>query len=54
MPSGCMAGSGINLVGAVTYFNVGIGLTLLGRSCSTRRELYFQLFFEMVLAVETR
>jgi hypothetical protein len=33
--------------GSVVYFNVGIGLTLLGRSCSTREELYFQLF-EMI------
>jgi hypothetical protein len=30
--------------GSVVYFNVGIGLTFLGRCCSTRRELYFQLF----------
>jgi hypothetical protein len=36
--------------GSVVYFNVGIGLTFLGRSCSTRRqELYFQLFFEKIL-----
>ena len=40
--------------GSVVYFNVGIGLTFLGRSCSTRQELYFQLFFEMILAVECR
>jgi hypothetical protein len=39
--------------GSVVYFNVGIGLTFLGRSCSTRQELYFQLFFEKILAVET-
>jgi hypothetical protein len=32
--------------GSVVYFNVGIGLTFLGRSCSTREELYFQLFFK--------
>ena len=32
--------------GSVVYFNVGIGLTFLGRSCSTRQELYFQLLFE--------
>ncbi len=31
--------------GSVVYFNVGIGLTFLGRSCSTRQELYFELFF---------
>jgi hypothetical protein len=30
--------------GSVVYFNVGVGLTFLGRSCSTRRELYFYLF----------
>jgi hypothetical protein len=30
----------------IVYFNVGIGLTFFGRSCSTRQELYFQLFFE--------
>ena len=30
--------------GSVVYFNVGIGLTFLGRSCSTCQELYFQLF----------
>jgi hypothetical protein len=40
--------------GSVVYFNVGIGLTFLGRCCSTRRELYFQLFFKMILAVECR
>jgi hypothetical protein len=35
--------------GSVVYFNVGIvGPTFLGRSCSTRQELYFQLFFEMI------
>ena len=28
-----------------TLKNVGIGLTFLGRSCITRLELYFQLFF---------
>jgi hypothetical protein len=39
--------------GSVVYFNVGIGLTFLGRCCSTCQELYFQLFFEMILAVET-
>ena len=38
--------------GSVVYFNVGIGLTFLGRCCSTRQELYFQLFVEMILAVE--
>jgi hypothetical protein len=27
--------------GSVVYFNVGIGLTFLGRSCSTRHELHF-------------
>jgi hypothetical protein len=32
--------------GSVLYFNVGIGLTFLGRCCSTRQELYFQLIFE--------
>jgi hypothetical protein len=31
--------------GSVVYFNVRIRLTFLGRSCSTRHELYFQLFF---------
>jgi hypothetical protein len=31
--------------GSVVYFNVGIGLTFLGRCCSTCQELYFQLFF---------
>jgi hypothetical protein len=31
--------------GSVVYFNVGIGLIFLGRSCSTRQELYFQLLF---------
>jgi hypothetical protein len=30
--------------GSVVCFNVGIGLTFLGRSCSTRHELSFQLF----------
>ena len=40
--------------GSVVYFNVGIGLTFLGRCCSTRQELYFQLLFEMNLAVEYR
>jgi hypothetical protein len=30
--------------GSVVYVNVGVGLTFLGRSCSTRQELYFQLF----------
>jgi hypothetical protein len=40
--------------GSVAYFNVGIGLTFLGRCCSTRQELYFQLFVEMLLAVECR
>jgi hypothetical protein len=39
--------------GSAVYFNVGIGLTFLGRCCSTRQELYFQLFFLMILAVET-
>jgi hypothetical protein len=39
--------------GSVVYFNVGIGLIFLGRCCSNRQELYFQLFFEMILAVET-
>jgi hypothetical protein len=39
--------------GSEVYFNVGIGLTFLGRCCSTRQELYFQLLFEMILAVET-
>jgi hypothetical protein len=29
--------------GSVVYFDVGIGLTFLGRSCSTRQKLYFQL-----------
>jgi hypothetical protein len=39
--------------GSVAHFDVGIGLTFLGRGCSsTRQELYFQLFFEMILAVE--
>ena len=37
--------------GSVVYFNVGIGLTFVGRSCSTCPELYFQLFVEMILAV---
>jgi hypothetical protein len=31
--------------GSVVYFNVGIVVTFLGRCCSTRQELYFQLFF---------
>jgi hypothetical protein len=31
--------------GSVVYFDVGIGLTFLGRCRSTRQELYFQLFF---------
>ena len=39
--------------GSVVYFNVGIGLTFLGRCCSTRQELYFQLFLKSILAVET-
>jgi hypothetical protein len=39
--------------GSVVYFNVGIGLTFLGISCSTRQELYFQLFFLSILAVKT-
>jgi hypothetical protein len=30
----------------VLAFNVGIGLTFLGKCCSTRQELYFQLFVE--------
>jgi hypothetical protein len=34
------------LNGSVVYFNVGLGPTFLGRCCSTRQELYFQLFFE--------
>jgi hypothetical protein len=34
--------------GSVVYFNVGIGLTFLGRSCITCHELYFQLLFEMI------
>ena len=40
--------------GSVIYFNVGIGLTSLGRCCSTCQELYFQLFFEIILAVGCR
>jgi hypothetical protein len=41
--------------GSVAYFNVGIGPTFLGRCCSsTRQELYFQLFVEMILAVGCR
>jgi hypothetical protein len=40
--------------GSVVYFNAGIGLTFLGRSCSTRQELYFQLFFKSILAVGCR
>ena len=32
--------------GAVVYFNVGIGLTLCGKCCSTRQERHFQLFLE--------
>jgi hypothetical protein len=28
--------------GLVVYFNVGIGLTFLGGSCSTRQELYLK------------
>jgi hypothetical protein len=40
--------------GSVVYFNVGIGLTFYGRGCSTRHELYFQLFVEMILAVGCR
>jgi hypothetical protein len=31
--------------GSVAYFDVGIGLTFLGRCCSTCQERYFQLFF---------
>jgi hypothetical protein len=31
--------------GSVVYFNVGIGLTFLNRSCSTCQELSSQLFF---------
>jgi hypothetical protein len=30
--------------GSLVYFNVGIGLTFVGGSCSTRQELYFYLF----------
>jgi hypothetical protein len=30
--------------GSVVYFNVGIGLTFLGGSCSTRQEFEFYLF----------
>jgi hypothetical protein len=30
--------------GSVVHFNVRVGLTFLGRSCSTRQELYFYLF----------
>jgi hypothetical protein len=30
--------------GSAVYFNVGVGLTFLGGSCSTRQELYFYLF----------
>jgi hypothetical protein len=40
--------------GSVVYFNVGIGLTFLGRSCSTRQELYFYLFRKLILAVKCR
>jgi hypothetical protein len=33
--------------GSVVYFNVGIGLNFLGRSCGARQALlYFQLFVE--------
>jgi hypothetical protein len=31
--------------GSVVFFNVGIGLTFLGRCFSNCQELYFQLFF---------
>ena len=29
---------------SAVYFNVGVGLTFLGRCCSTCQEIYFQLF----------
>jgi hypothetical protein len=32
--------------GSVVYVNVGIGLTFLCRSCSTRQELYFHPFWK--------
>jgi hypothetical protein len=32
--------------GSAVYFDVGIGLTLFGMCCSTRQELYFQLFVQ--------
>jgi hypothetical protein len=43
--------------GSVVYFDVGIGLTFLGRSCSTSQELYYpgtKYLFEMILAVVCR
>jgi hypothetical protein len=40
--------------GSLVHLNVGIGLTFLGRSCSTRQDFYFQPFFEMILAVGCR
>jgi hypothetical protein len=39
--------------GSVVCFNVGIGLTFLGRSCSICLEYYFQLVLKNILAVET-
>jgi hypothetical protein len=37
--------------GSVVYFNVGIGLTFLGKCCSTRQELYFQLFLKIAVEI---
>jgi hypothetical protein len=38
--------------GSVVCFDVGIGLSFFSRSCSTRQELYLQLFVKKQLAVE--
>jgi hypothetical protein len=38
----------------IVYFNVGIGLTFLGRSCSTRQDFPSNYFKILILAVEYR
>jgi hypothetical protein len=39
--------------GSVVYFNVGIGLICLGKSCGTRQILYFQLFINIIWPLNT-
>jgi hypothetical protein len=39
--------------GSVVHFNVGIGLTFLGRCCSTCQNFTSSYFLKMILAVET-